>query len=227
MNTFVIGTAVLINTHRHHSYRSTLRPPARSQGVEVGRCCSAQCLRSLPVEITVNHRQLGGQRRRLAKNMSSVPDAPHMQASQQSTWHAHLQHIPILPDPPARMRCSRPKLCAPKRCVSQCEAGCGSAQLAAERAHRRHGPTIPGRPAGATAQQFLAALPQASPIPPFPFSSPTPLFPFSPLSSLSLSLLSPTFLSLLPPFTPLSSEYLSASPLSHMCVYYCRRSTMP
>jgi hypothetical protein len=59
------------------------------------------------------------------------------------------------------------------------------AQLAAVQAHRRHGPTIPGCPAGAK-----AALLQASPIPPFPissvFSSLLPL-PFSPKPHFSVA----------------------------------------
>ena len=69
------------------------------RGVEVHRCSRAQCL---PCR---NHsRQRGGQRRRLAKNVSSPT---HPQAHNIDT---HLPRIPIQPDLPARLSCSRPKL---------------------------------------------------------------------------------------------------------------------
>ena len=57
-----------------------------------------------------NHsRQRCGQRRRLEKNISSAPDAPTGQTDNRAR-RRHLLSIPILPDLPARLGCSRPKL---------------------------------------------------------------------------------------------------------------------
>ena len=76
------------------------------QGVEVHRCCRAQCLPSLSKSLTSAR---WSKERCLAKNVSSATDASTVKAHNRAR-RTHLPRIPIQPDLPARLSCSRPKL---------------------------------------------------------------------------------------------------------------------
>jgi hypothetical protein len=93
------------------------------RGFEVHRCSRAQCLPSLSKSLTVARSS-----KETSRKKNSAPDASTVQAHNRARC-THFPRIPIQPDLPARLSCSRPKLASARPKVASTYRAAQLAQL--------------------------------------------------------------------------------------------------